>query len=197
MHNTPGTPDPEFDDIINTETWGPYGTPVIQQVQPGLTRRGKAALTIGAAVLAGGGLLTWQHYSAETAAADIKAQELQYKRDLIALELQKELNKASATNQEILETQSAEQQKQIQACVNADKGLIGKQLGVTYASVLEGCRAQYGTNGSSTDMQQAASATDAGDHEGGISPGALIGIGTGLALLVGVAANRGKKTNAA
>ena len=187
----------EFDSIINTQEWGPYGPPVAQPVKPGLTKRGKAALAIGATVLAGGGMLTWQHYSAEAEANQIRVQELALQQQELELEKLKELNKANTANQKAQETQGAEQQKQIKACVDADKGLIGKQMGVTYSSVLEGCQRQYGTSNTGVAMQQAASASDTGGEDGGISPGALLGVGAGAALLIGVAANRGRKNNAA
>lgn len=174
----------------------PYGGHVYS-AKPGLTKRGKVALAIGATVIAGGGMLTWQHYNTEAQASEIRAQELQYKSNLLALEMQKEINKAEAVDREAQETFSASQQKQIDACVAADKGLIGKQLGVTYQSVTKDCRAEYGAGGEgSGDMQEAASATDA-DSTSGISPGALLGIGVGGALLIAVVANRGKKNHAA
>ncbi|MFG2540659.1 hypothetical protein ACGFU4_36015 [Streptomyces sp. NPDC048511] len=194
-----------FDQMINEEynvtpaesvEETPYGGRAYS-VKPGLTKRGKVALAIGATVIAGGGMLTWQHYNTQAQATEIQAQELQYKNNLLALEMQKELNKAHAADQKAQETFSAFQQKQIDACVDADKGLIGKQLGVTYQSVTKDCRAQYGADSDSGPaMEEAASATDA-TGEGGISPAVLLGIGTGAALLIATAANRGKKNNAA
>lgn len=190
---------PEFSpqQTLNAPETGPYGAPA-QPVKPGLTKRGKVAITVGAAVLAGGGILAWQDYSTDAKASEIQAQELQYKRDLLALQMQKEINKANAANEKAQKTEDSARQKQIDACIKADKGLIGKQLGVTYRSVTKDCQDQYGTSNdtNSVTMQQAASASD--DSSGGsISPTLLVGIGVGGALLVAVAANRGKKTNAA
>jgi uncharacterized protein HemX len=191
MHNN------EFDDIVNTETWGPYGPETAQPVKTGLTKRGKAGLAIGAAVLAGGGILTWSHQNTEAKASEIQAQELQYKRDLLALEMQKEINKANAASEKAQETRTEAEQKLIDACVNADKGLIGKQLGVTYRSVMKDCQDQYGTSSdTSVDMQQASSTSDAGGG-GEISPTVLFAIAAGGALVIGAAAIRGKKTHAA
>ncbi|MGW1814124.1 hypothetical protein ACWCQM_11260 [Streptomyces sp. NPDC002125] len=194
-----------FDEMINKEysvpptesaQESPYGR-YAQSIKPGLTKRGKVALAIGAAVIAGGGMLTWQHYNTQAQATEFRAQELQYKNNVLALEMQKELNKAHAADQKAQETFSASQQKQINACVDADKGLIGKQLGVTYQSVTKDCRAQYGvSNDSSPAMAEAASTTDA-TSEGGISPAVLLSIGTGGAVLIAAAANRGKKNRAA
>ena len=156
----------------------PYGIPVNSApVKPGPTKRGKVVISLGAAVLATGALLTWQNYEADAKASEVQAQELQYKRDLLALEMQKEHNKANAANQKVQETHDAAQQKQVQACVDADKGLIGKQLGVTYGSVLEDCQSQYGTSSTGADMQEAASATDTDTGGGGLNEGVLIGGG--------------------
>lgn len=172
----------------------PYGHPQTIPahsipVKPGLTKRGKAALAIGTVILAGGGLLFWQDQAEDAKAADIKAQELQYKRDLLALEMQREMNKANAENQKAQETQNAETQKQIQACVDADKGLIGKQLGVTYSSVLKDCQDRYGTTSADagTDIQEAASATNS---SGGINDSVLLVGGGAFVLILVVAAKK-------
>lgn len=195
----------EFDQIVKRMNMGtptestdqnPYGSPV-QHHKTGLTKRGKAALAIGATVIAGGGMLTWQHYNTEAQASEIRAQELQYKSNLLALEMQKELNKTNTADQKAQETYTASQQKQISACVDADKGLIGKQLGVTYQSVTEDCRAEYGASNEDRGAMQEAASTTVTDSSSGISPGVLLGIGTGGALLIAVAANRGKKNHAA
>jgi hypothetical protein len=192
------TPDnDEFEGIINTQNWGPYGPSTTAAVKPGLTKRGKAALAIGVTVLAGGGMLTWQHYSAEAEANQIRVQELSLQQQQLELEKLKEINKAATQNAENQATEDAATQKLIKACVDTDKSLVGKQMGVTYSSVLEDCRRQYTTNTAGSDMQEAASTTSTDTTSGGISSSALIGIGAGAALLVAIAANRGKKTNAA
>lgn len=176
--------------------YGPYGGPV-QPVKTGLTRRGKAALAIGATVIASGGMLTWQHYSAQADANQVKAQELSLQQQQLELEKLKVISEANAKNAKVQATQDAARNKQIDACVDANKGLIGKQMGVNYQSVREDCQAQYGTNaGTGADMQEAASAADS-NASGGISPSALIGIVAGGALLVGVAASRGRRNNPA
>jgi hypothetical protein len=179
----------EFDSIINTETWGPYGPPAAQPVKPGLTKRGKAALAIGATVLAGGGMLTWQHYSAEAEAHQIKVQELALQQQELELEKLKEINKAATRNAETQATEDAATQKLIDTCVDTDKSLVGKQMGVTYSSVLEDCRNQYAVNAAGSDMQEAASSTSTDSGSGGISEGVLIGGGV-LALGLAVAARR-------
>ncbi|CQR59281.1 hypothetical protein [Streptomyces leeuwenhoekii] len=175
---------------------GPYGHPV-QPVQPGLTKRGKAALAIGATVIVGGGFLAWQNHAEQAAANEIRAQELAVRQQQIELEKMKELNKANVVQQKTQETLDAERQKQIDACVKTNKDLVGKQLGITYSRVLDDCQARFGTvnDATSAGMQEAASTSDSGD--GGISPTVLLAIAAGGSLIVGVAANRGRKTNAA
>jgi hypothetical protein len=164
----------------------PYGPPAPHHGQPvktGLTRRGKTALAIGVTVLATGGFLTWQHNSAEAAANQAKAQELALQRDQIALEMQKELNKASQQNKKTAATENNQRQKQIDACVNQNKGLVGKQLGATLASVISDCQTQYPAGGSTGDaMQEAGSATDA-SAGGGIGVSGSLAIGGGVLVL--------------
>jgi hypothetical protein len=193
------TPDnnQEFESIINTQEWGPYGAPTPQPVKPGLTKRGKVAVAIGVTVLAGGGMLLWQDYSAETEANQIKAQELSLQQQQLELERLKELNKAASQNAKAQATEDAATQKLIEACVDTDKSLVGKQMGVTYSSIVADCRSEYASNSTGADMQEAASVSDADTGDGTISPSALVGIGVGAALLVAIAANRGKKSHTA
>jgi hypothetical protein len=172
----------------------PYGIPA-QPVKPGLTKRGKAAIAIGTAVIAGGGLLGYQHYSAVESANETRAQELQIQREQIELEKLKEMNKAQATTQKVQFTQNAALQKQIDACVNNNKGLVGKQLGATLESVIKDCQTQYQTTTSSGDMTNAAAATDAPSSSGGgVSPGLLIG-GAVLAGGLVVAVRKSTRSN--
>lgn len=187
----------EFDNIINTETWGPYGSPTPPPVKPGMTRRGKGALAVAGTVIAVGGMLTWQHYDSASEANQIKSQELAIQQQKFELEKLKVMNQVNTENAKTQATMDAARQKRIDACVTANKGLVGKQLGATYSSVLSDCQAQYAAT-STAGMQAAASASDtSGASGGGISPSMLLGLGVGGALIVGVAANRGKKTNAA
>lgn len=201
--NSPHTPghDDGFEQVINGGyTDSPYGGGIPANsipVKPGLTRRGKVAMSVGAAVLAGGGILTWQHYAAEATANQVKAQELSIQQQQIELEKLKVLSDANAKNAKTQATQDAARQKQIDACVKDNKTLVGKQLGATYSSVLADCQAQYGSTNTS-GMQEAASSQDTtAGGGGGISPSTLVGLGAGAALLIAVAANRGRKVNAA
>lgn len=186
---------PEFEEIINTQSWGPYGSPTQSHVKPGLTRRGKAGIAVAGTVLAAGGLLTWSHYSAESDANQIKSQELAIQQQKFELEKLKVMNQVNTENAKTQATMDAARQKRIDACVTANKGLVGKQLGATYSSVLSDCQAQYAAT-STSGMQAAASATDT-NSGGGVSPAVLVSVVAGGAILIAVAANRGKKTNAA
>lgn len=190
---------PEFAEQPNPHV-GPYGQPV-QPVKPGLTKRGKTALAIGAAVLAGGGILAWQDYSAEASANEVKAQELALRQQELRIQELKEINKATAAQKKNQATEDAARQKFVDACIKTDKGLVGKQMGVTYSSVVADCQAQFqggqdaGTDGS--DMAVAGSVNDTGSGGGGINTAGFLAIAAGGGLLVVLVANRTKKTHAA
>ncbi len=156
----------------------PYGAPV----KTGLTPRGKAGIAVITAVLAGGSLLGWNYYSAQQTTAEQKAQEIALKQQELRLKELQILGEQATANQKTQATADAARQKQIDACVNTNKGLVGKQLGATYRSVLEDCQTQYQTTTSSTGMANAASATSttSSSGSGGINPGLLIA-GTALA----------------
>lgn len=201
MHNPPHIPDPEFNDIISggygmqpqpafTDP-APYGIPPNSTaVKTGLTPRGKAALVFGATVIAGSSLLGWQHYSAQQATAEAKVQEIALKQAELRLEELRELNKVTTAQQETLNAADEKRQKKVDTCVNANKDLVGKQLGVTYRSVLEDCQAQYPATTNSSDMQ--AVATTGAGTDGGINTGLLIGGGV-LAVGLAIAVKRSTK----
>jgi hypothetical protein len=150
----------------------PYGGP---PVKPGLTKRGKAGIAVVTAVIAGGSLIGWTHYSAQQDAAENKAQELALKQQELRLKELEILGEQATQNAKTQTALEQARQKQVDACVTANKGLVGKQLGATYRSVLEDCQAQYGAT-NSVEMQAAASATGTGGSGGGqVSPGVLIG----------------------
>jgi hypothetical protein len=201
-------PDDGFDQIINEE-WhvnptpeynhqGPYGTPV-QPVKPGLTKRGKVAIAVASVAVAGTGFIWYQGESAQAAKDAKEAAALQIQMQKLELEKLKEINKATVEQKNEQATEDAARQKFVDACVEADKGLVGKQMGVTYSSVVDDCQGQYegGTDGS--DMAAAGSASDTAstDGGGGVNSAGLLALAAGGGLLVVVAANRGKKANAA
>ncbi|MFJ1993094.1 hypothetical protein [Streptomyces asiaticus] len=203
------TPDPEFDDIIESGYYGksmnnphqhtetsPYGGPV-QHHKPGLTKRGKAALGIGAAVIAGGGLIGYQAYSASTAESEAKAQEIALKQQQLKLEQMKELNRAKESGQKTEKTVSNTRQKQIDACVKDNKDLVGKSIGSSYRDIVDACQAQYAdTTASGDDMEAAGSADDASNGGDGVNNFVLLG---GGAIAVGLVAltKKGKRGNPA
>lgn len=195
---TPEQFDQEFGPEFAPQT-SPYGY-TAPPVKPGLTKRGKTALAIGAAVLAGGGILAWQDYSAEASANEVKAQELALRQQELRIQELKEINKATAAQKKNQASEDAARQKFVDACIQADKGLVGKQMGVTYSSVVADCQDQFqgGQDQSVTgaDMAVAGSADEAGSSEGGINSAGLVGIAVGGGLLVALGANRMKKSHA-
>ncbi|MET8585761.1 hypothetical protein ABZX39_33560 [Streptomyces collinus] len=184
--------DPDFDNVLKgygatpyqptepatTHGQGPYGIPVNSiPVKPGLTTRGKAAMAIGTAVLATGGLIFWQNSQASEAAAQAQQQAYQLEKAKLDLAMLKEVNKAKAANSKAKDTAETQREKQIADCVATDKGLVGKQLGVRYSSVLADCQAQFPTTGDASDMQTAASARDTGSDGTKVNTGLALGGG--------------------
>ncbi|MGW5529405.1 hypothetical protein [Streptomyces xanthochromogenes] len=177
----------------------PYGPPTEYAApaphQPGLTRRGKAALGISAAVLAGGGLIGYQVHSSNVAEAEAKAQEIKLQSQQLELEKLRETNRANLADR----AAAADQQKSIQAavdaCVKSHTDTAGKFGTPMYSVVVSDCQNQYATPTSGNDMQAAASARTAQTSSGGSGPinnGFLIG-GGALALFLVVAAKKGKR----
>ncbi|KPI31452.1 hypothetical protein OV320_2668 [Actinobacteria bacterium OV320] len=176
-----------------------YGN-TVYPVKPGLTRRGKVALAVGVTVIASGGMLTWQHYSAQAQENGIKAQELALKQQELRIQELKEINKATAAQSKEQDAEDADRKKFVDACVQADKSLIGKQMGVKYSSVVADCQAQYqGGQTSVAGADMAAVGAAAGTVGGGgasINSTGLLAIAAGGGVLVLVAARRTKKVNA-
>lgn len=197
----------EFDRMINTEypanstnesiDHTPYGTPA-QPHKTGLTKRGKAALGIGATLLAGGTLVGYQNYAANVAESEAKAQELTLQSQALELEKIRELNRVEETTRKVTAGYDKDRQKRIDECVKTHSDQVGKGFGSPQLrDVVDACQAQYApTTSTDAGMQEAGSTTDTAGG-GGISPAVLLGLGTGGALLIAVAANRGKKNHAA
>lgn len=169
----------------------PYGPPT-QHVKPGLTKRGKAALAVSAAVIGGSTLIGYQMYSADAAENEAKAQEIAYKQDQLELEKLKTLadvNTASTVT-------GAERQKLVDACVKDSRDLIGKTIGTSLRDIVDACQAQYTdtTTAAGADLQAAASTHDTGT--GGVNNGLLIGISV-LGLVAVLAARKGSRTEPA
>ncbi|MGV9891719.1 hypothetical protein [Streptomyces sp. NPDC003395] len=188
------TPD-EFDQMMGREfatpttSNAPYGQPV----KPGLTPRGKAGIAISAVVLAGGGLLFWQHTTEVSAANEAKAQQIQLEKERLELEKLKALNEAAKTNTTGIDAR----QKQINACVDSNKDLIGKSVASRLQDIVGACQAQY-TNPTATggDMQAAASSSNSGTGKGSVNDGVLIG-GLAIAGIVAFTVRRSTRSNEA
>lgn len=178
----------------------PYGNSV-QPVKPGLTRRGKVAITVAAVAVAGTGFFWYESHSAQVAADAKETAALQIQMKQLELEKLKEINKANATHSKEKATEDAERKKFVDACIDADKGLVGKQMGVTYSSVVADCQDQFQTDtGKSvdgTDMAAAGSARDTADGGIGINSTGLLAITGGLGLVVVLTAARSRKAHAA
>lgn len=184
-------------------TWAdptPYGTPNghPHTTKTGLTTRGKAALGLGAAVLAGGTLLGYQSYSASTAQADLKAQELALKSEALELEKLKVLNQTKQVADGKATEQATARQTAVDTCVKGLKNQVGKGPGSpTYGDIVEDCQSQYPDTSATTDMQAAGSSTTpSGSTGGGVNDAAVIGVGA-LVLLAGFAVRKNTRPNPA
>lgn len=199
-------PDDEFDRIIqgmNVDSPHEYTDPTPygghpQPHRPGLTKRGKAALGIGAAVLAGGSLIGYQAYSAQAAADDAKAQEIALKSQQLELEKLKEMNRASEVGSKEQTSESKTRQASVNTCVKDKEDQVGKEYGSpSYRDVIDACQAQYADGSSGDDMKATADAKDtAGSGSGGVNDGVLLG-GAVLAAFLVVATKKGKRSNPA
>lgn len=180
----------------------PYGpsayTQYAQRVKTGLTPRGKAVMVAFAAPLLVGGLLGWQHYESTQAAAEVKSQQFALQQQQIELEKLKELNKANAAAKKSESAENSERKQLVDACVDSNKKMVGKLLGVTYQSVRGDCESQYPISTTTGDMQAAATAADTttGSSDGGLNQGLLIGAGV-LGLGLAVAVKRSTKSSPA
>ncbi|MGY0065218.1 hypothetical protein ACWY4P_53860 (plasmid) [Streptomyces sp. LZ34] len=200
-------PDDEFHRIMNEEfpvndsreyiDATPYGGHA-RSHKPGLTKRGKAALGIGAAVLAGGGLIGYQAYSANVAANEAKAQEIALKSQQLELEKLKELNRVNAADRKAENSENKTRQTSINECVKDKEDQVGKDFGSpSYQDVVDACQSQYAPTTSGDDMETAASAKEAASPGGGgVNEGLLVGGGALALFLVGVV-KKGKRSNPA
>lgn len=190
--------DDEFNSIINglnaptpVDPY-PYGPPA-HAPKPGLTKRGKVAISVGAAVIAGSSLIGYQMYEDNT----IKERELELKAQALELEKLREANRVTQTTQQQASAQVKERQKSVDACVKGQADQVGKAYGSpSYRDIVDACQAQYtGTADAISGLENAAS-TQPADGGGGVNSGAVMGVlvlGGGLALL----ARKGKRPNAA
>lgn len=191
-------PDDEFHRIMNEEfPTTPYGARV-QPQKPGLTRRGKAALGIGAAVIAGGGLIGYQAYSASVADNETKAKEIAYKSQQLELEKLKELNRVNAATRKAETSEDKTRQASINGCVKRREDQVGKEFGSpSYQDIVDACQAQYAPTTNGDDMETAASTQTANNGgEGGVNNFVLVG-GGAIALGLVVLTKKNKRSNPA
>ncbi|PBC72267.1 MULTISPECIES: hypothetical protein [unclassified Streptomyces] len=195
-------PDPEFDRMMSKEfpvnypaeyvDNTPYGGPA-QAAKPGLTKRGKVALGIGATVIAGGGLIGYQTHAAN----EVKAQEIALKAQALEIQKMRELNRASEANKKAQNKQANARQASIDSCVKSHDDQVGKVLGTTYRDVVEACQTQYPDTVAGGDMEAAGASQTATDNgAGGVNQGLLVGGGV-LAVALVVAVKKGTRSNPA
>lgn len=177
----------------------PYGGPTHPH-KPGLTKRGKAAIAIGATVIAGGSLIGYQAYSAQSAAHEAKTQEIALQQQRLELEELKEKNRLNESNKKTQNSAEKSRQASVDSCVKSQKDQIGKVLGVTYRQIVDDCQAQYLATTDTSDMQSTANAQDATTTA---TAGGDINLNGGLVIggvvLIGflTVALKGKRNNAA
>lgn len=181
----------------------PYGPPApiapatFQQAKPGLTKRGKVALSVGAVVIAGGALIGYQSHTATVAENANRAKEMEIQAQLLRIEELKELNRSNETKEKSNTLQEKTRQASVDSCVETGKGLVGKGMGSpSYREVIDNCLTRYSAQ-SSTRFDTAAassplSSTATGNSEEGLNGFLVLGIGAAAALAFG-AAKRGTR----
>lgn len=170
----------------------PYGGPS-QATKPGLTKRGKVALGIGASVIIGGGLIGYQVHATN----EVKAQELALKSQALEIQKMRELNRASEANKTAQSSQAKARQASIDSCVKSHDDQVGKVLGTTYRDVVDACQTQYPDTITGGDMEAAGASQTATDGTaGGVNQGLLVG-GGALVLFLVYAAKKGTRSNPA
>ncbi|WP_330479971.1 hypothetical protein OG301_39200 (plasmid) [Streptomyces platensis] len=170
----------------------PYGGPA-QATKPGLTRRGKVALGIGATVIAGGGLIGYQVHSAN----EVKAQEIALKAQTLELQKMKWQSQVNKANKKAKQSQAETRQASIDTCVKSQADQVGKVLGTTYRDVVDACQTQYPDTATGGDMEAAGASQTANDSSsGGVNQGLLVG-GGALVLFLVYAAKKGTRSNPA
>ncbi|MEU9014264.1 hypothetical protein AB0D12_31745 [Streptomyces sp. NPDC048479] len=196
----------EFDRIINGMAavnapqehidHTPYGAQYAPKA--GLTKRGKAAIAIGATVIAGGSLIGYQSYSAQAAENEAKAQEIALQAGALELAKLKEINRANEASKTTQTSEEKARQTSVNACVKGKEHLVGKGFGSpSYRDLVDVCQDQYTGSAGGDDLQTAASSRQASsDGSGGVNDGALIG-GGALVLVLLFAAKKGKQSSQA
>ncbi|MFD8469089.1 hypothetical protein ACFV10_28775 [Streptomyces cyaneofuscatus] len=178
----------------------PYGTSAghPRTAKAGLTARGKAALGLGAAVLAGTTLIGYQIHTSNAADQAAKAQELHLKTQALELERLRELNRAAEADRKTAAAETKTMQARVDSCVKTNREQVGKGYGSpSYRQIVDDCRAQYNSAGTTANMQAAGTASTPSDSDGGgVNDAALIGVAA-LVILGGIFARRGTRSNPA
>ena len=209
------TPEPSHWDGYNTAPTpsgydpNPYGPPAAHhaaagspQVKPGLTPRGKVALSVGAVVLVGGAFIGYQSHTATVAENANRAKEMEIQAQLLRIEEMKEINRANAKKETANTTQEKTRQASVDSCITTDKAMVGKGMGSpSYREVIDNCLARYSPQQNSTRFDTAAattplSSTATGANEGGLSGFLVLGIGAAAVLAFGAAKRGSRPTDA-
>ena len=178
----------------------PYGPPApttppaFQQAKPGLTKRGKVALSVSAAVLAGGALIGYQSHTTTVAENENRAKELDLRAQLLRIEEMKELNRVNESARSSRATSEETRQVSVDSCVDTNRNLIGKGLGApSLGEIVADCQAQYTSPASGLDMKTVGSTTASPQaSDGEINDGFLLA-GGALVVFLLVAARRGTR----
>ncbi|WP_143202960.1 hypothetical protein [Streptomyces sp. CB02261] len=184
----------------------PYGPPApamppiaaYAQAKPGLTKRGKVALSVGATVLAGGALIGYQSHTATVAENQARAKEMEVQAQLLRIEELKEINRANEINRNSMKTEEKTRQVSVDSCIDQDKKLVGKGMGSpSYREVIDNCLTRYSAQKDTTRFDAAASTTPVTNTSGGTNGDGLngflvLGIGA-VAVLAFGAAKRGTR----
>lgn len=162
----------------------PYGP---RRARRPLTMRAKVAIGVASAVVAGGGLIGYQAYSASAAASNVKAQEIAYKQAQLELERLRELNKVNDKTKKSQVSAAQQRQADVNKCIKSKEYLIGRGYNSpSYRDLVDDCQAQYSATTIGDDMQQAGASQDVATGDGGGSNPVSGGLFIGIAALGGV-----------
>lgn len=177
----------------------PYGPPAaFPQAKPGLTKRGKVALSVGAAVLASGALIGYQSHTATVAENEARAKEMEIQAQLLRIQELKELNRANEVVRNSRTVEEKTRQVAVDSCVETNRKLIGQGMPApTLGDIVADCQAQYTSPASGLDMQPASATQASAPASGGSVNNGLLLAGGALAVVLAVSARRGTRNNAA
>ncbi|MBB1260397.1 hypothetical protein H3147_16360 [Streptomyces sp. OF8] len=186
-----------FGNVNPYEDVNAYGTSVVKPQKAGLTRRGKIAIAVAGVAIVGGGTIWWNVHSASVEADRKEAAALQLQMKKLELEELRIRNEAKAKEDKADQAAAAARQARVDQCVKDLSDLVGKGYGSpSRADVIADCKQQYGEGVNGSDMAAAAAEKGTNGDGGGINSATLLGLVAGGALVIAVAANKGKKTAA-